>query len=241
MGWTKARAKTGGVLLCGLLALASCGDPDAEQAPEPRDPVLEQALNNQLMADPDLVNQNEANAALTIRTGHSLPPLARHPEAIQAARDEARRLLGGSDRIDELPEPLEGEELGELAWLTAGSALALQGAQDSCLDTLDYTAKWAAPVSRAVGLYPDGHVVEAAGSDAGSCKLRAVRYRTPVGLEDVLAFHYAWLRPGDNDVTVTKHGSEYSLEAATNDAKVTVQIRNRADGLTEAWVLERGA
>lgn len=52
-------------VICGLsLALAACGSPQVEQDGEPLDPLMAEALQGQLMVDPDLSQQNLKNLAI---------------------------------------------------------------------------------------------------------------------------------------------------------------------------------
>ncbi|MDP3549439.1 MAG: hypothetical protein Q8R81_03475 [Novosphingobium sp.] len=47
------------------LVLAACGSPQVEQDGAPLDPVMAEALQGQLMVDPDLSQQNMRNLAIT--------------------------------------------------------------------------------------------------------------------------------------------------------------------------------
>ena len=54
--------------------LAACGGGAAEPgADDEMDPATQAALNDQINVDPDLANQNEANAGLTGGSNASLP------------------------------------------------------------------------------------------------------------------------------------------------------------------------
>lgn len=46
------------------LSLAACGSPQVEQDGAPLDPVMAEALQGQLMVDPDLSQQNMRNLAI---------------------------------------------------------------------------------------------------------------------------------------------------------------------------------
>lgn len=47
------------------LILVACGSPQVEQDGAPLDPVMAEALQGQLMVDPDLSQQNMRNLAIT--------------------------------------------------------------------------------------------------------------------------------------------------------------------------------
>jgi len=52
-------------VICVLsLALAACGSPQVEHDGEPLDPLMAEALQGQLMVDPDLSQQNFKNLAI---------------------------------------------------------------------------------------------------------------------------------------------------------------------------------
>jgi len=52
-------------ILALCLALAACGSPQVEQDGAALDPVMAEALQGQLMVDPDLSQQNMRNLAIT--------------------------------------------------------------------------------------------------------------------------------------------------------------------------------
>jgi hypothetical protein len=88
----------------------------------------------------------------------------------------------------------------------------------------------------ALPVYPRGHTLVAGGSDQAGCKLRAVRYVTPVEPGDVIAFYHASAgaaklpaarsREGDDEVL---SGKGYALFA-----------RKRGDGLSEVDLVTSG-
>ena len=101
--------------LAGVLLLAACGFGETDDTgPADLDPAVAQALNAPLMTDPDLTALNEANAALTGSTDHSLPLPVANPEAIRDAQDRAIALVGGHSALAQLPQPEEiAEEPGD--------------------------------------------------------------------------------------------------------------------------------
>ena len=87
-------AKAAALLLAGA-CLSACGAGGEEADGREADPMVQRALNDPLMADPDLVSQNMANAALKFEIGHPLPPEDTGQSAVIAARgrhDESQRL-----------------------------------------------------------------------------------------------------------------------------------------------------
>ena len=217
-------AKT--ALILPLFALAACGSEPGEDDPMAADdPAAEAALNDQIMVDPDLANQNEANAALTSSTGRSLPPENATPEAIAAAREEALALVGGGSKLAAPPEAraIDGE-IPEGATLTAASRAAIATDGGNCAEQVQYSTAWAAKLPDALPVYPRGSTQEAAGTDKGGCALRVVNFLTPVPLADVLAFYNTrattagysaehLMKDGDNILSGTKGRASYVIYA----------------------------
>lgn len=193
------------------------------------------------MVDPDLSQQNEANAALTGGTDHSLPPVIATREAIDAAKLEAADLVGGSAKllppkgnVDEAaPMPEEAlYSVAELAKLTPGAA--------QCADEASFTAQWAARLPDQFPIYPHGNTIEAAGHDARACTLRAVRFLTPVAVSDVLAFYAARARQFGFSVQAAKRGDINVLSGTKGRAKFAVYLRRRDSGISEAGLVTLG-
>ena len=93
-----------------LLLLSACGSKDGPGKAADQDPVVADAVNDPIMADPDLAAQNRGNAALTGGGPASapIPPFNTSPEEIERARTAAADLLGG--KVDPAPPPRRGAE-----------------------------------------------------------------------------------------------------------------------------------
>lgn len=222
-------------------ALAGCGSSgEAGQAGE-TDPATDQALNDQIMVNPDLANQNEGNAALTGGTDQSLPPENMTPEAIQDAQNKAFALVGGSEGMTKLPAPKQyGATVPETAALTAAAKAALTPGGSNCAEKVEYSAAWAAKLPTIFPIYPRGTTKEAAGTDAGACSLRVVSFLTPVPLKDVMAFYHSRAVTGG-------YGSEYSTSAGDNivsgtkgKASFVVYGRRQSNGVTAVELITSG-
>ncbi len=178
-----------------LLVLAVAGLSACDRGPEPidpteLDPMVQRALNDPIMVDPDLVSQNMANAALAFEVGQPLPLDEAGQVAIIAAREDALMLVGGSSGLKPLPEgqPTDG--------LTAAEALNSIGRAQRlapptpCANAARFSAIWAARLPEPLSIYPRGSTKEALGADTAGCRLRSVIYITPVPLDDVITFHH---------------------------------------------------
>lgn len=225
------------IAFCALLAcvLAACDGERPESVLDEIDPAVIAAINDQILTDPDLSRQNEGNAALTGGIDHALPLVNDSPRAIDAAREEARALVGGRDRFGRLP-PV-GERQAEIpleSRITVTARAAYAGATQACVRSLDRGFIWAARVPAAFPVYPRGATQEAAGSDAAGCALRAVNFRTPVPLEEVLAFYHTRALDAGFTSTLATAGDESVLRGEHEGAFFALYARTGASGLTEA-------
>ncbi len=198
--------------------LAGCGDGgEAEFLPPERDPVAVQAVNDQIMTDPDLSSRNEANAALTSSTDNTTPPVVGTREAIDAARMQAVELLG--DTVPELGKVAAAEAdetIPPSAAIGLQDMAALTQTYRPCAAGMGYTANWAVNWSSALPIYPLSNLREGAGNTSGGCSLRAVSVITPVARDEVSAFYSAKAR---------KEGMVVSIEAIGPAHRITAQGR----------------
>jgi hypothetical protein len=229
--------------LAGVLLLAGCGGAEKGAAgPEPEDAAITDALADPIMTDPDLTSQNDAQGGIAVSgpVSAALPPIDRSDSAIDAARDAAARLAGGS--ISAAPGA-EAESLQDLraAETAAQLAIAAKVTRGECAGEAIYTARWAAPLPGPLEVYPRGAVEEAAGSDAGGCAWRVVRFRTPVPVGDVLAFYHARLRAAGFSARHGADGDDHILRGSKGGLAYAVYARPAENGLTAADVVVGGA
>lgn len=222
------------------LILSACAQSeDTEQEETFGDPIIQQALNDRLMADPDLAFQNEGNAALTIGFDHSLPPIDAGPDVVAHIRDELRlRLLERGEVLD-LPSPAEDAQVQPLGGLFDASARAAKvPATAQCPGEMRYSAIWAARLPDYAEIVPRGAVVEAAGTDGKECKLRVVSYRTPLPVEEALQFHWTKLERAElKPRYLTLAAGEMALQGAKRSAAIAVHARPFSDELTSVDIV----
>lgn len=227
-------SKLTSVFACVLL-LAACSGEDAAKD-KPRDPVAVAALDDPLMTDPDLTGQNRGNAALDggLPDG-AMPAFKRSPEEIAAAKTEAERLLGRP--IPAAPDPASSAAASRLAGAATMQAIAkASGLGGNCAGKLEYSAIWAARLPAALPVYPRGHTLVAGGSDQAGCKLRAVRYVTPVEPGEVIAFYHASASGAKLPATCSREGDDEVLSGKG----YTLFVRKRGDGLSEVDLVTSG-
>jgi len=154
-----------------LLCLGACADSgddnlaalDNELLANGADPALTSALEDQILVDPNLVQQAHPN---TVRPPET-PMQAQYPAgsaregAAEAGRTRLRNASGGS-----VADPTG-----------CGGA------------PLDHGRQWANRLPREFPPYPGGRVTEAAGSNSADCRMRVVTFRTEDTFRGVLE-HY---------------------------------------------------
>lgn len=218
-----------------LLLLAACSGEEAAND-KPRDPVAAAALDDPLMTDPDLTGQNRGNAALDggLPDG-AMPSFKRSPEEIAAAKGEAERLLGRP--IPAAPDPASSASASRPDGAATMPAIAkAAGLGGDCAGKLEYSAAWAARLPAALPVYPRGHTLIAGGSDQAGCKLRTVRYVTPVEPGDVIAFYHASIRAAKLPTARSREGDDEVLSGKG----YALFARKRSDGLTEVDLVTAG-
>ena len=202
-------------------ALAGCdsGGPTVEPRIE-RDPLIVQALNDQLMVDPDLAMQNEANAALTISFDRTLPLIDKSPATIAVIRDEMRmKLLEGGPVLD----------LPKVQNLASGRDLAGPCAKDG---QLDRSAIWAARLPDFATIPPRGATIAGAGRDTPGCNIRLVTYRTPLGAREAMRFHFTLASRGGLEPKLSEQSKGVlELRGTRSGAGLIVRATPMPDGL----------
>lgn len=230
------------ILPVALLLLAACGSKDSPGKAVDQDPVVADAVNDPIIADPDLAAQNRGNAALTGGGPASapIPPFNTAPEEIERARTAAADLLGG--KVDPAPAPARTTEKSRLAGAETPLAVAaaLQFASGDCEKSFAFSAVWAAKLPPALAVYPRGHTMIAGGSDAPQCKLRSVRFVTPVAANEVADFYYGSAGKAGMAPQHAREGTDEVITGGKGTQKFAVYARKRGDGLTEVDLVTAG-
>lgn len=228
-------------LLLGVIAGCHRADPAADRQAE-RDPVAAAALNDPIMADPDLAAQNRGNSALSGGgpAQGDLPVFNRSAEEANTARAAAAAAVGG--KLNPAPPPGAASPASRLAGaLTLPALLTAAGiGNPACAARLEFTMGWAARLPAALPVYPRGHTVMAAGSDAAGCQLRVVRFVTPVTPFDVADFYYASAAAANLSPVHRRAGADEVIAGNAGARQFAVYARTRSDGLSEVDVFTAG-
>ncbi|MFM5915973.1 MAG: hypothetical protein ACKOOL_00375 [Novosphingobium sp.] len=226
-----------------LLALAACssGKPAADPNAE-RDGAAAAALNDPIMVDPDLSAQNRGNSALSGGgpPEGDLPDFNRSPEEADAARSAAQAALGGN--VQPAPSATSTAPKSRLdGALTMPAVAAASGiASKACTDGMGFTFGWAAQLPAGLQVYPRGHTTVASGNDTHGCKVRAVRFVTPVAVSDAVDFYFAAGRAAKLDPQRRREGDDEVVAGKSASGATAAYVRKRADGLTEVDLISSG-
>lgn len=225
-----------------LPLLAACGEAEKPAAPDAGDPAIIAALSNQILVDPDLARSNRAGAALNANGAPSaeMPPLESGADAAATAKAAADRVVGGA--MQTAPEADDDGKV--LADAATPAQLAMQAGPRAraCAASLQYSAIWAAKLPNGVEVYPHGHTVDSAGTDANACLLRIVTYRVAVAPREVMDWYFTRARSvGFNTANGLSSGVSHMTGTRSGGAGFAVQARARADNLTEVDVVSWGA
>jgi hypothetical protein len=209
--------------LAGLFALAACGGGEGNNLAEldnallanGADPALTSALEDQILVDPNLVQQAHPN---TVRPPEG-PVQAQYP-AGSAAENARRNMVDGNQ--------------------TRSGGTSGAGEQSACGVPFEYGPQYAQRLPAAFPVYPGGRVTEAAGSDRGDCHMRVVTFRTADAYAQVLD-HYRGLatRAGysaDHQV----RGADHVLGGTNADAAFYLIVTPLERGSDVALIVNNG-
>lgn len=205
------------------------------------DPALISALADPLMVDPDLSSQNRAAAAIAVGGPPvaELPLVERSPQAIEDAREEARQLAGGTLKSAPMPEP---GNAAQVAGITASQiAASVAGVGPACAGKAEYGMAWSLSLPEPLAIYPQGHLREAAGTDRDGCRMRVVRFLTPVEAGDVVDFYFTRLSAAGLGVKHLLSGGMHVLEGGKGNLAYAVHVRKLENGLSRVDVVSNGA
>lgn len=179
------------------LVLAACGGNDSQQnvaaldneiSANTADPALMGALGDHIMVDPQLAQQANKDAIRPPSQPYSAQLPAETVAAGKAAMPKDGELLKAPAPTKATSPAFAAQDksvtLGGLAAKQQGRSLS------GCAAKLGYSAGWAARMPPSMPLHPQARVVEAAGTQADGCTLRAVTFSTPQPLQTMIDWYY---------------------------------------------------
>ncbi len=209
------------------LVLAACGDNDdsalndidARLGKNDADPALTMPLQDQIMVDPTLSQQ--ANE-----------------DAVRPAERPVQTLIPPGEG-----GPGGGNPAQTLGSLAAEQARVAKDRFNGCLLDVEYSAQWAARLPGDLPLYPKSRVVEAAGSNYGSCGLRAVTAIAPAAPAAVVKHYSDTASRAGFRASTTRDGENLMVSGwrPSDGAAFYAIIRADAGGTATDFVSNRGS
>lgn len=211
------------------LAAAGIADPAL-------DPALAAALQDQIMVDPQLLQQSNANA---IR-----PPDRPDTGTVAPVDIAARPETAPPSGLTAAPEPKGDcpECRARSGALTLG-AVAERGRDRrvaGCAGRIGYSAAWANRLPVAVPLYPDARVVEAAGVDEPGCALRLVTFRSSAPLGRLADWYYTKGRSAGYAAEHRAESGTHTVGGTRGGAAFLAYLRPLDGGGTEVDLIANG-
>ncbi|MBX9858646.1 MAG: hypothetical protein K2Y20_03540 [Sphingomonas sp.] len=152
-----------------------------------RDPALTSALHDQIMVDPNLASQSNRDAIRPPSQPYAAPvPNAKGaPVAGDVRVSEATKTApAAKSDCPNCKAQRESMTLGGLASRQADKRTA------ACAANVSYSTRWSLRLPADMPLYPDAHVVEAAGNADNGCALRIVSFTSRAPVQSVIDFYY---------------------------------------------------
>ncbi len=184
-----------------MLPLAACGGAGADNSLDAldaelndgnaqanvRDPALTSALHDQIMVDPNLASQSNRDAIRPPSQPYAAPvPTAKGAPVAGDVRVSEATKTAPAAKTDcpNCKAQRESMTLGGLASRQADRRTA------ACAANVSYSTRWSLRLPADMPLYPDAHVVEAAGNADNGCALRIVSFTSRAPVQSVIDFYY---------------------------------------------------
>ena len=237
------------------LALTACGTQpaaesnldslDAELAgntANSSDPAIRAALQDQIMVDPALTGQSNADA---IRPPQQPYSGAVPPDSIADSKaDGTTTASGSSSSGGAKPAPAPSGDCPQCRVrndsVTLGALASRQGDRRSaaCARNLQYSTSWAQRLPVDVPLYPDARVNEAAGAANAGCALRVVSFSSGASIQTVLDWYYGRVPAAGYSAEHQANDGQHVLGGTRRDgAAYVIYLDTRGDGRTEVDIV----
>jgi hypothetical protein len=239
----------GAPLLALALITAACGKAPSEEAAladldntlaqvngasSANDPALQSALRDQIMVDPALVQQANAD---TVR-----PPA--QPESGAVPPDDVAGAAHKQEEDAVRPAPPASGNCKQCVAarraLTLGALAATRGASAKCAGNVAYSAGWANRLPQGVPLYPDARVAEAAGADGDGCALRVVSFTSAAPMQRLLDWYYTRTSDAGYRAEHQAEGDEHILAGTKSGAAFLLVLNPRKGGGTQVDLMADG-
>ncbi|WP_108811445.1 hypothetical protein [Sphingorhabdus sp. Alg231-15] len=224
------------------LTLAACGSNEGNEAELAElddnltaDPAMNDALEDQILVDPNLTDQANANA---IRGANGAVDGKVPPEggkAYATAQFEGKMLSAPKPR--NMTSDDECTSCGGSEGVTLGAKAEAQSAQrgkGTCDQKLSYDMGWANRMPPEFPVYPKANVKEAAGVDGGLCDIRVVSFSTASPIKNVVDYYYTQAKRGGYSAEYLLRGNEHVLGGTrgNDDGAFVITLNKRSGGGT---------
>lgn len=227
---------------CGSSEESDAGGDDSALLDDAQDPAMTGALEDQILVDPDLVDQSNGNAVLGNGDDGAVPS-ASLPKGAAARGSAAAKAEFQRRGMLSAPEPTvasaeDCENCGGEA-VTLGAMAEKQKRGGACTDKLEYAMGWADRMPAAFTVYPGANLKEAAGAQTGSCSIRAASFTTGVGIKDVVDYYYTKARRAGFTAEYQLRDGEHVLGGVkdSTDGAYVIFLRPMPNGGTEADII----
>ncbi|MEO5492843.1 MAG: hypothetical protein ABIR08_02310 [Sphingomonas sp.] len=243
------------ILLALPLALVACGQNQAPEgnldsldaelagnAANANDPAMRAALQDQIMVDPALTGQSNADAIRPPQQPYSgaLPP----DSVVGGKADGTVTAAGSSSSGGGKPTPAPSGGCPQCKVrndsVTLGALAGRQGDRRTaaCAGKLQYSTGWAQRLPVDLPLYPDARVDEAAGAATGGCALRVVSFSTGASIQTVLDWYYGRATAAGYSAQHQANDGQHVLGGTRRDgAAYVIYLDTRGDGRTEVDIV----
>jgi hypothetical protein len=179
------------------------------------DPAVTSAIEDDIMVDPALVQQSNANTVRQPERPLQAPYPVEKPSRAGAPMQQA------SAAADSGPDaPVAG----------------------GCGVPFQYGAEWAERLPPEFPAYPGGRVTEAAGSDRGNCRVRVVTFATEHAFSQVLDWYRGIVTRAGFDAEHEVRGADHVLGGINprTDGAYLVVVTPEANGSKVALIVNNG-
>ncbi|MBV9881462.1 MAG: hypothetical protein JO276_00460 [Sphingomonadaceae bacterium] len=222
--------------LAGLLALAACSrgsennlaEMDNSLIGNGADPALTSALEDQIMVDPNLVQQTHPNSARPPET----PVQAQYPADGTGGNAGGAGGTGGAGG--------SGAAGGQARQASADAGSAGQPIPSACGTNFVYGNEWANRLPAEFPAYPGGRVTEAAGSDRGACHMRVVTFTTADPYNRVLEHYRSLADRAGFSVEQQTRGGDQVLGGTRGEAAYYLIVTPTQAGSDVALIVNNG-
>lgn len=174
------------------------------------DPALTSALQDQIMVDPNLVQQSNDHSAR--------PADGRRQAPIPPGTTAGSAPAPGPKTALRAPPPAPASSGGKMTLGELAKAQAAGPQTKNCTRDVQYSARWANRLPAAIPLYPDAQVSEAAGNNLPGCRLRVVSFASTAAMQMLIDYYYtAAIRAGYTSEHQAKDGEHILAGAREKD------------------------